>query len=48
MPPAEIHGRVPMACHEPDDGGGEMNGGQEVAFGFVVTGGAGPVLLEFG
>ena len=37
-----------MSSIEPNDGGGELNGGQEIALGFVVAGRDGTELLEFG
>jgi hypothetical protein len=33
---------------EPNDGGGELNGGEEVSLGLVISGGDGTELLEFG
>ena len=36
-----------MSSIEPNDGGGEVNSGEEVAGGLVVAGGDSPVWLEF-
>lgn len=35
-----------MSSIEPDDGGGEIDGGEEVACGFIVAGGDGAVLFQ--
>ena len=37
-----------MSSNEPNDGGGEVDGGEEVARGFIVAGGDGAILFEFG
>src|SRR3954453_18274375 len=37
-----------MSSLEPDERGGEVNGGQEASCGLVVAGGNGPELLELG
>ncbi len=36
-----------MSSIEPDGGGGEVDGGEEVACGFVIARGDSTVLLEF-
>ena len=35
-----------MSSIKPDDSGGELNGGEEIACGFIVAGGNAPELLE--
>ena len=37
-----------MSSIEPDEGGGEVNAGEEASCGLVVAGGNGPELLELG
>lgn len=37
-----------MSSIEPNDGGSEVNSGEEVASGFVIAGGDSHILLEFG
>ena len=36
-----------MSSIEPNDSGGEVDGGEEIARSFVVAGGDGPELFEF-